>query len=39
MKIVDYVFVFYVYFSLSRHFSIARGVKFAPGYILYVAEN
>lgn len=39
MKIVDYVFVFYVYFSMSRHFSIAREVKFALGYILYVAEN
>lgn len=39
MKIVDYVFVFYVYFSMSRHFCIARGVKFALGYILYVAEN
>ena len=39
MKIVDYVFVFYVYFSLSRHFSISREVKFALGYILYVAEN
>lgn len=39
MKIVDYVFVFYVYFSMSRHFCIAREVKFALGYILNVAEN
>lgn len=39
MKIVDYVFVFYVYFSMSRHFGITREVKFASGYILYVAEN
>lgn len=27
MKIVDYVFAFYDYFSMSRHFCEAREVK------------
>lgn len=39
MKIVDYVFAFYDYFSMSRHFCEAREVKFARRYLLYVAEN
>lgn len=39
MKIVDYVFAFYDYFSMSRRICVTREVNFARRYLLYVAEN